>query len=212
MWTDARCYWWADCWGSRSSRGLRTTLCPAHNSPDTLFLLWAPGFWNLSSFLSPLLLFSNMLLAHTVYKWGGVGWGRRIFVYCAMTENELIRCPCSGWPTVLKPPDKVIYEPVKRKTDRGLEGWISGLGIATIFHHYQAIPGGLVKHLVIPHSPVCRCCWPYFVFFFVFLTGTKLKALWGGHQPLEGDLALFCCRVFPRSFSLQHSENEGFAD
>lgn len=116
-----------------------------------------------------------------------------------MAENKLIWCPCSVWPTVLNSPAKVIYKPVKRNTGRALEGWISGLGIATIFHHYQATPGGLVKHLVMPHSP---CCWP----FFFFWTGTKLKhfAMPLG-PPLEGELALFCWRIFIYSFLLQHS-------
>lgn len=115
-----------------------------------------------------------------------------------MAENELIRCPCSVWPTVWKPPAKVIYEPVKRNTGRGLEGWISGLGIATIFHHYQAIPGGLVKHLVIPHSPVR----PSLLMAFFFLNWDKIESTL--RRPLDGEPALLCYRVFTRSFSFQH--------
>lgn len=56
------------------------------------------------------------------------------------------------------PPAKLIYDPVKRNTAQDLEGWISGPSAATIFHDYQAIPGGIIKHLILPHLPVCLCC------------------------------------------------------
>ena len=174
-----RCCWRAECWGSLSSLCLRTGLCLAHNSPDTLFTPHKSCF-----FYEPLdsencLLFSRSSFTFKCGFWHlqyiGVGWrgAARKHVYCAMAENKLIRCPCSVWPTVLKPPAKVIYDPVKRTTGWVLEGWISGLGIATIFHHYQAIPGGLVKHLVIPHLPV-RHCWPFY--FVIFLTWDKIES------------------------------------
>ena len=84
--------------------------------------------------------------------------------------------PCLVWPTVKNPPANVIYDPVKRNTAQHLEGWISGPSAATIFHDYQAIPGGIIKHLILPHFPVCLCR----ALFYTLCGGSQFKALSGG--------------------------------
>lgn len=57
----------------------------------------------------------------------------------------------------MAPPAKLIYDPVKGNTAQDLEGWISGPSAATVFHDYQAKPDGIIKHLILPHFPVCLC-------------------------------------------------------
>lgn len=81
--------------------------------------------------------------------------------------------PCLVWPTVENPPAKLIYDPVKRNTAQDLEGWISGPSAATIFHDYQAIPGGVIKHLILPHFPVCLCHRP--IFYTLSVVGQNLR-------------------------------------